>query len=346
MYSALYYPHATLNSVDILRDALLFWDQLDVIVPEKGWPVSSRYPLDRNGQEALELIGVPHVPSNEEKELAHKQVEAIILDGLPAWFYFNPNQIRRKWYPVYPDKFLPKTWDMLMESNLAKRHHKAELSESMMETVHMMGFVLMAILADCCAGFQKRLVTDELSSYASLERYTTLSNRGDHGNIGTDVDRLVTISLKVVDTEGIPLERILTLRKREVSSHDTFLRDLRHKYLEELDKYIKRLGTEVRHEGDIKDVEKEFKDAMESDLNELNGQLQLEAKKTLLSKEVIVGIFALAGIPIEPFTIPAGLLSISALYKAKTEYSAKRKEVLKNHGMSWLYIAKDDHPLY
>ena len=74
MYAALYYPHASIDNSDLIKSALLLWDQLEYIRPdwyggpEDAFPTASQ---DEKKQlsEAIELIGVGREPTNEEKEM-------------------------------------------------------------------------------------------------------------------------------------------------------------------------------------------------------------------------------------------------------------------------------------
>jgi hypothetical protein len=75
MRSALYYPHTAVASESIVKTALLLWDRLEFIVPWKGFqPHYSNREIAR----AMELIGVPHCPNNEEKRETHNLIEDLL----------------------------------------------------------------------------------------------------------------------------------------------------------------------------------------------------------------------------------------------------------------------------
>ena len=71
--SGLYYPHTTADDVSVLQTALLLWDELQFIVPYAGFKLRSEN-NDRLVDEAYDLIGKPHVPSETEKKQVHEQV--------------------------------------------------------------------------------------------------------------------------------------------------------------------------------------------------------------------------------------------------------------------------------
>jgi len=50
-----------------------------------------------------------------------------------------------------------------------------------------------------------------------------------------------------------------------------------------------------------------------------------------------VGLVAVAGMAVAPWTLPAGVLAIGALIKAAKGYKAERKDALSKHTMSWLF---------
>jgi hypothetical protein len=90
MLSAVYYPHTTLHVEDIaaqrvLKRSLLLWDELQFIVPFPGFRGSYQ---DPQVARAVELIGVNHYPTDEEKRLAHEHTEELVTrPNLPEVFF-------------------------------------------------------------------------------------------------------------------------------------------------------------------------------------------------------------------------------------------------------------------
>jgi hypothetical protein len=347
MYAALYYPHAGISDENIIKTGLLLWDQLEYICPWRGYtPPSQTHEIES----ALEIISKPYIPSIEEKRLVHTEVEKLVTTELPEWFVFIPENPNLR-YGIYPQKMLDDTWNLLLESKFVMRatdnsewynRHDYVMSSSL-------GLTLMSILADCCAGSQKRTVTDEVDSYAALTRYITQINHGEYVGLKDlsvskvrmlepEYERLITISLKMFDTSDIDIKRLTKLREREVKENDTLLREVRRNYFTKLDGYVKQITEEARHEGDQKEIHRNFEISMESDLVDLKRELRLQATKTLLSKEVFGAIVAQAFSVVEP--ISTSLISVGLLGKTLSDYRANKRKALKDHAMSWLYMSK------
>src|ERR1700733_4474217 len=102
--SALYYPHTRLRGSDswVLKSALLLWDGVEFIVPDKAHPLG----CDGLAAEAMELIGVGRVPTKDEMEEAHQRIEQFVSEPLPPSFYYTSEGYED--YELWPQKFLPK----------------------------------------------------------------------------------------------------------------------------------------------------------------------------------------------------------------------------------------------
>ena len=86
MRSALYYPHTTIESADLVKSALFLWDRLEFIVPWEEFRPSYD---DPNLARAMELIGAPRYPSDAEKSEAHEHVADLVSRTLPPKFYVS-----------------------------------------------------------------------------------------------------------------------------------------------------------------------------------------------------------------------------------------------------------------
>jgi hypothetical protein len=118
MRSALYYPHTTVDSERLVKDALLLWDRLEYIVPWDGF--DSQY-LNRDVAKAMELIGAPRCPGDDEKLEAHRRLEAFVTSDLPPQFYYARNPKRyasRNSFEVYSRKLFSESWELLREAEL------------------------------------------------------------------------------------------------------------------------------------------------------------------------------------------------------------------------------------
>jgi hypothetical protein len=160
-------------------------------------------------------------------------------------------------------------------------------------------------------------------------------------NHSTEIDnyeRLITISLEVIDADQFTLKELIDFRKKEASEKDGHhFTKLRHNYLETLDGYVKSIGEVKDNESDVKEIENTFKKKMKEDVGFLKDGLKKSATDAIFSKEVGFGILAAAGMAVTPWT---GLLGVWALGKTANNYKEDRKKALKEHAMSWLFSIK------
>ena len=340
MYTALYYPHITIRNGDLIKTALLLWDNVEYIVPDKYVRARSH---DRNIQEAFELITKPHLPTLSEKRRAHELIVQMVNSGLPDWFLFSPNN-EHLIYEIYPQKFLPETWEIVCETVKIKSPRNDTYKTNQLNK--FFGISMMSILADCCAGTQKRTITDEIDSYSYLTRYITSAHGGSYGNISEELERLVTISLKIIDVETFELKRLIDLRKREEVNNDDFLRKLRHNYLEAVDRYVNRISFEARSEEDINEIERIFEQELSDDLKGLRERLKIDAKIAILKVLAAVTTVLRPFMTVGSSILTSDLIGVGSLYEAKINYSKSRRKSLEDHAMSWLYTAKSRHPLF
>src|SRR5688572_17530630 len=116
MYTALYYPHTQIEDESLMKIGLLLWDRIEHIYPNR-----QHEPFYRDGimQAAAELVTVPRIPSDEEKQQAHEEIEKLVNSDLPDWFVFTPENPRLR-SRIYTDKFLDKTWEILSSSKFVE----------------------------------------------------------------------------------------------------------------------------------------------------------------------------------------------------------------------------------
>jgi hypothetical protein len=117
MPTALYYPHTRLENQSLLKTALVLFDKVEWIAPDEVFQPKYQIP---QAKEAMEVIGERYIPSTEEQDLVHKEVERLVAKPLPEWFVFEPenqdlaSQARHP-YEILPGKFLDKTWRLLQK---------------------------------------------------------------------------------------------------------------------------------------------------------------------------------------------------------------------------------------
>jgi hypothetical protein len=327
--SALYYPHSTIRDEALVKQALLLWDKIDVITPSEDYRLEGD---NEASTRALKLIANPRPPTQQEKRAAHGRILALANEELPKWFAFDLSKEHLQ-YSVYPQKFLPDTWEELKASNLARQSSGPNEFEDYV-LCRWFGLTMMSILAEECAGSQLRLLTDEEDSYSALGRFLTKEYAGTYSNVASfDGDRLVSTSIKAIGADDIPLDTLIDLRQREGS----FLRELRHKYLREVDNVVTALST-AKTASDKVEIERKFEQAMADDYARLTESLKLKAMSAIFSKEMLVAFLAAAGAVVEPWT--SSVVGIGALIKANSDYRISREETMRKHATSWLFRSR------
>jgi len=340
MRSALYYPHTDVNDVNLVKSALLMWDKVEHIVPWSGY--RSHYE-DARLAKAMELVGAPHVPTAIEKTEAHQRVMEMIESKVPPEFYLKRTTKDHRRYEMYPDKLLPETWDELRQASWAGLL-RAKGDYPLMEPA---GLTVMSILADCCAGKTKARITDRADAYVSIN--SLLVDRplrpspdlpGEYG--------MVPFNLQVASIDDLDLEDLIAFREREEKEAGHTLRDLRHRYVDNIDRYLQRIQKEAKSEADVQEIRYQYLDDMRVDIAQLKKELTLARREMLLSKEmlvVLVGGAALlaalaGGVPFElPSVVAPGgaVATLGGMFGAANKYATSRRSVLLKHPMAYMY---------
>lgn len=348
MQKALYFPHTDIENPVILKNALLLWDNVETIVPWQNWRPRRR-PRNKLFDEAIELVVAPRVPNQVERREAHKILEDSVRRGfVSSLIEQSPGEWRRRNYLIYPEKFLDETWRLLQGGGMA--HWVA--AERDYGVPAAVGFFMMSTLADVCAGTQIQKITDRTDAYEWLGRQHARALESDYvkgldaSQVAPAHDRLVSLSIEVLDGRAIPLKKLVEFRRRESRRSGAAYSAMRRRYLSALQQHIERIGKEARSASDVKELDRQFKESLREDLAELKGELGAASLKTLLSKEVAMTALIVAGSLVTPI---AGLTALGAqvggigiipLLKAAADYRAARREALQKHKMSWLFLAK------
>lgn len=347
MLKALYYPHTEIQSVTIIKNALLLWDAIETIVPSHTWQPTRNVP-DRTFNEAVDLVVRYRVPSKADQRRTHDALMEHLQTGfLQSLIQSTPMRMNRG-ISVYPGKFLQETWHMLRSGRLIDL-----MSEQHQYGVHPgMGLLMMSLLADSCAGTQIQKVTDRGQAYSWLaqERARILGSQYvtglDASQVAPALDRLVTISFEVLDARDVPLKKLLEFRKREAKRGGSDYTAMRRRYFETLKQHIDRIGKEAKTRKDMVELEAAFREAMKQDLQDLKAELELASKKTLLSREIAFSALIVAGSLSAPMAgltelgTKVGGIGIIPLLKAAVDYRGERRKALRSHVMSWLFLSR------
>jgi hypothetical protein len=345
--NALYYPHTDIKSSLILKNALLLWDSIETIVPRASW-VPERVQHNRAFNEAVDLIVKPRVPIESEMAIAHQALQGMIEDGIVAKLVSSaPQKWRMREYLIYPDKFLHGTWEMLKRGGTA-RWVSNERDYGVPAAV---GYLMMSLLADACAGSRIHKVTDQSDAYAWLSQSHALALGSSHitgldiSQVAPGHDRLVALSVELLDARSISLEKLVEFRKRELRRGGIQQAAMRRRYQRFVTAYVARIAQEARSVADVRELEREFRQELKEDLAYLKDELKVSLN-SLLSKDVAITTLAVAGAlssSIAGLTaLPAqvGVVGVIPILKAAADLRGARRAAFQRHMSSWLYLAK------
>jgi hypothetical protein len=341
MRSALYYPHTKIRSEALLKTALLLWDELHIVAPRQHY--RPRYDSTEQN-EAFEIIGRCHYPTEIEKHQTHDLVEDFATRRLPDAFTYRASDTSTEHYAVYGEKLLPETWRVLQEANLAAQTGGPRGYLTSGPT----GLSLMSLLADCCAGKTLTRVTDQAVAYASLAGLLTAPEEEPPISTAQARDVLLPITVAIADVKDLPLKHWVALRKREAVSNDGHLiRDLRHRFVAHLESQAESLAAATRGT-DQKELRRQFEEDMCDDYQALRDALKLEAHQVLGTKELIVavlGVIATIGAAVTNAPMPivdvvgtgGAVVAIGGLLARHSKFISARQKVLHEHPMAYLY---------
>lgn len=325
---AVFYPHSTIRDSALLKRALLFYDEVELLVPHGRHPLIAEGALRdvseheaRGIHAAAEFLLRQHVPTENDHRRAHELIERLVERPTPAWFAFEPHHR----YEIYPEKFMLETWRMLSAGKLAWRqvgqHPDYEVHSSL-------GLSLMGILARVRAGTTREKVTDVVDAHRAYMHYVAALADGipDAHKVSKIHPRLETITLPGIDLRHAKIEKLLELRQNE----DAFVKRLRRNFQKALADFRERLGECSADEHEA--VFDNFKDDLDDDLKHLEEHLSLSRRSTVTRTGAALMNLKI-GDAVEG--LAAGLEAVEQL----PAFRLQRQEVLEAHPSAWLYVA-------
>lgn len=341
MRSGLYYPHTSIANENVMKTALLLWDHIEHIIPWNGFKHNYSNP---DMEEAAEIIARPHLPSRKERERAHNQIEELATRGLPDAFYFQSWEMQGD-YEIYPQKFLPDTFDLLRQAQMAgppRANANLPLSQ-------LAGLSVMSILGDCCAGTTLARITDEGAAYATVASLLQGTSEDDlPPSQSQSTEQFISITTEIIDCGRIDLKRLIAFRKREAKSGGHGYRDLRHRYVDRMETFLKTLVNTKHTTSDYEEISRQLRTDMKDDILSLREGLEYARNDVLFSKDIIAGAVAgLGSIAASIFGGPhvvAGITTalgapvmIGGLLGSRNKFLSTRKAVMQKHPMAYLY---------
>jgi hypothetical protein len=337
--TALYYPNVTIvaprqagqsqnyNQTDLklLTTAMLLWDELEVIVPYRGFqpePVIGENQMNEEHaiRKAFEMVVKPRALSDDELYRLFNELKTLISKGVPDTLRFK---LQVDNYNMYPEKLSPAIWEYLKEAGLT-----GDGSMGYYGLQRDFALILMGLIAEICAGGTRIKVTNYRDAHAAFSHLVATQN-----GIVPDYQpaeelapsTLVSISLKAVDAGRFPLDKLIQLRQRE--QEDGLLPPLRRNYRAAVDKYVERIRKEAKSKVDMELIEREFELEIRDDFRHLQEMMRLEFGDTIITK----GVAILTAISKQDVVGAVGpLLNLPS-------FKLKKQQILEKHQSAWLY---------
>jgi hypothetical protein len=236
-------------------------------------------------------------------------------------------------YLVWPQKFLPETWDVLQSSKLA--HVAFDNVHGDMAMPPVLGLAMMSVLADACAGTRKRTVTDQQAAYTAV-RESINHNTIVHAD-GEEPLHLIDVTLRVADLNTLPLKKLVELRRREQKTGGQSLTELRRAFVAKVDAAARDIAAAATG-NDRGEIQRQFEDDMRNDFRALQQEIGELGWKVVFSREMAVGMLSSAGFLNQP--VGQVIAGAAALVGMGLAYRRERRTTFAKHAMSWLYVQK------
>ncbi|MES2183883.1 MAG: hypothetical protein V4505_04975 [Pseudomonadota bacterium] len=346
MRNALYYPHTQIRDDRFLRTSLLLWDTVSFVAPFKGYQFSGS---PRDEIEALELLCRSHVPTEKERNTVHKRVVALLNKPIPEWLATERAPLLDNVghgtgpiddeYQMYAQKLDMRTWKLLEAAGLVKQSERGYRHQA---AKPMMGFFLMSLLADACAeSNQLRKITDRTDAYGFLWKMRAAElvdppQDADFGANSAARTGLVSIALRTLNAERVPLKNILEMRQREAKAGGHHYRLFRENFAEKIEENaLKAVAASSLEER--RSIAFDFERKMRDDLAFLRDELGAAKRDLFLSKET-VGLVSAGAIFGQTWTVLAGLGA--GIVTSVAKFSGAHRAALAKHPMSYLYLGR------
>lgn len=334
MRSAVHYPDITVQNKQQLKTALLLWDKLYVIVPDKY--ITPHFE-DGANKRAWDIVGGLMVPTPEQRQIAHNKVIGLFEAGGPAqasnWSaHSDPS---RTDYRMYAGKLAHETWHELQARGLAKP------AAGDWEVEPTVALAIMAKLADACAGNDFARTTDRFQAYGIMpERHTD-----------TMADwTIVPMALDLVDCSSLPFDALLDFREREQS--DQSLAELRRRYADFVHKQIAILSDSDSAAG-FEERKRFIRQQMETDLADLRDGLRL-GKRELIFSSAVVSVAVAGGswlanagadpVALTMFSAPvvaSVFEKFSGVLAEGFKFGSAQRQTIKEHPMAYMYALSE-----
>jgi hypothetical protein len=343
--SAIHYPNSRITDLNTMKRALLLWDRYNLIGPFRGFDPGHTGVI----AEAFSLIGGVLVPEAREQQIAHDGIVAFLetRDRLdPRFFLRRPGQaatsagIPPEIYEVYPQKLLGETWWELERAGLTGDL----LADADRPMTPWGGLVIMAKLADACAGDVFARVTNRADAYRAIANEIFRPDYRPSPATYDDQAGVVPVLLSMIDASNIPIQNLLRFRVEE--------RDptLRHRLLAHVSDHISEM-RKAQSFNQVRMIQDQFEREMRLDLKHLRDALRLSRIKFAVSATVlttVTGAFAIAssmthgamqvGTALAALSSSGlGVKQLADSFGAGLDLRQRQRDIMERHPMAYMH---------
>ena len=202
--------------------------------------------------------------------------------------------------------------------------------------------MVMAKLADACAGEVFARVTDQPVAYRAIASEAQRVNRQDTGRL--DEADVVPVLLSMVDATSIPISNLLCFRADEKDP------TLRHNLLKSCSEHINAIRKAGSH-NQIREIQEQFDRDMQSNLNKLRDTLRTNKVKFGTSAAVLTvatGVFgAIAAMTHAPIQIGTtltalgiaglGIKQVADIFGGGLDLTQRQRDTMEKHPMAYMH---------
>lgn len=243
------------------------------------------------------MIGEKLVPDQSQQQLAHHAIEELVVSGIPAALEYAGDVDRPDdTYEIWPQKFSHETWQLLQQHRLTGN----PLVNGDYPFTEQGGLIVMAKLADACAGSTFARVTDRLLAYGLI---------ADSNSPLSPETKVVPITLDLIDTTDIPMKKLIEFRSREASERrGGDYTNMRHQYADAVQKHVDAIKNAAT---DFERVElnRQFGNEMARDLQELRRALRVSKAELVLKPVVVAAVVGAGSVMAAGLGGPAALIA-------------------------------------
>ena len=334
--SAIYYPEIEISSEETMRNALLLWDEVKVIVPYPEY--EPRYDASDTMRAAWELIGDTFHPDQHQKEQADRNIRASLQNDPIIELYREDVVASAESAPfeIWPQKLLPETWEFLLERSVTSR----PLANGDYPFEEQSGFAIMAKLADACAGTTFARWTDRFLAYGLVADRTSQADLES---------KVIPLTLSMAGVDQLTTQALISLRKREIKERGGIdYRKLRHAYVDHLNTFVDSI-KDIESHNELTERYRQFTDETTAHVRNLTEASGFNLKDTLSASAIVSVVVAtstwLAGHH-SLATLTAGVAAsaapkvaegVASLFHSHNSYSSKQREILAKNPLAYLY---------